>query len=212
MFDFPSPLATNRFEDDVVAILARLQRGHLPARPIAFYGSSSFRLWGSMVQDLQCLDVVNLGFGGGTNLSGRHYAEKLLFPLQPDRVLLYFGENDIANDGLTGASTFSNLEALVGDIRKGLPKAKIFVLATKHGPTRWIYADEVDHYNKLAEDWCGASGQASFIDTSKGLIGENGRPMGRYYQSDFIHLNAGGYAIWADVLRGVPGLLSEPSR
>ena len=39
MFDFPSPLATNRFEDDVTGILARLQRGlrsrsdHLVAHP-----------------------------------------------------------------------------------------------------------------------------------------------------------------------------------
>lgn len=208
MFDFPSPLATNRFEDDVVAILSRLQRGPLPERPIAFYGSSSFRLWGTMVQDLQCLDVVNLGFGGGTNLSGRHYLDKLLLPLKPERVALYFGENDIANDGLTGASTFRNLEALVTDVRKGLPQAKIFVLSTKQSPTRWIYADEVDLYNSLAQDWCGASGLATFVDVSKVLAGENGRPMGRYYQSDFIHLNAGGYALWADILRNVPGLLS----
>ena len=141
MFDFPSPLGTTRFEDDVVGILTRLQRGPLPERPIAFYGSSSFRLWGTMVQDLHCLDVVNLGFGGGTNLSGRHYMERVLVPLRPDRVVLYFGENDIANDGLTGLSAFNNLEALVGDIRERLPQAAIFVLSTKQSPTRWIYAD-----------------------------------------------------------------------
>ncbi|HWU65167.1 MAG TPA: GDSL-type esterase/lipase family protein [Ensifer sp.] len=208
MFDFPTPLATNRFEDDIIAILARLQRGPLPKRPIAFYGSSSFRLWGAMVQDLQCLDVVNLGFGGGTNLSGRHYLDKLLLPLKPERVVLYFGENDIANDGLTGLSTFRNLEALAGDIRKGLPEAQIFVLSTKQSPTRWIYADEVDRYNNLAADWCRTSGLATFVDVSTVLLGENGRPMGRYYQSDFIHLNAGGYALWADIIRRTAGLLS----
>lgn len=208
MFDFPTPLATNRFEDDIVAILARLQRGPLPKTPIAFYGSSSFRLWGTMVQDLQCLDVVNLGFGGGTNLSGRHYLDKLLLPLKPERVVLYFGENDIANDGLTGLSTFRNLEALAGDIRTGLPEAQIFVLSTKQSPTRWIYADEVDRYNSLTADWCKASGQATFVDVSTVLLGENGRPMGRYYQSDFIHLNAGGYALWADIIRRTAGLLS----
>jgi lysophospholipase L1-like esterase len=208
MFDFPSPLATNRFEDDIVAILARLQRGPRPKRPIAFYGSSSFRLWGTMVQDLQCLDVVNLGFGGGTNLSGRHYLDKLLLPLKPERVVLYFGENDIANDGLTGLSTFRNLEALAGDIRKGLPEAQIFVLSTKQSPTRWIYADEVDRYNSLTADWCKTSGQATFVDVGTVLLGENGRPMGRYYQSDFIHLNAGGYVLWADIIRRTASLLS----
>lgn len=208
MFEFPTPLATNRFEDDVVSILMRLQRGPLPARPIAFYGSSSFRLWGTMHQDLQCLDIVNLGFGGGTNLSGRHYLEKLLAPLVADRVILYFGENDIANDGLTGHSTFQNLRALIGDIRQRSPNTKIFVLGTKQSPTRWIYADEVEHYNALTRAWCEQTAEASFVDASAGLMGENKRPMGRYYQSDFIHLNSGGYAIWADILRSVPGLLS----
>ena len=208
MFEFPTPLATNRFEDDVVAILTRLQRGHLPERPIAFYGSSSFRLWGTMQQDLRSLDIVNLGFGGGTNLSGRHYLHKLLVPLQPQRVVLYFGENDIANDGLTGKSTFQNLQALLDDIRRALPSAAIFVLGTKQSPTRWIYADEVDEYNSLTASCCQERGDATFIDASAGLIGENGRPMGRYYQPDFIHLNAGGYAVWADILRDVPGLLT----
>ncbi len=208
MFKFPTPLATNRFEDDVVAILARLQRGPLPHRPIAFYGSSSFRLWGTMQQDLQSLDIVNLGFGGGTNLSGRHYLPTLLQPLQPQKIVLYFGENDIANDGLTGQTTFEHMQALVSDIRNALPATQVFILGTKQSPTRWIYADEVDRYNALTASWCEKSGQGTFIDASQGLMGENGRPMGRYYQSDFIHLNAGGYALWADLLKNVPGLLT----
>jgi lysophospholipase L1-like esterase len=207
MFNFPVPLATSRFEDDIVAILMRLQRSAIPQQPIAFYGSSSFRLWGTMQQDLQCLDVVNLGFGGGTNLSGRHYLEKLLLPLKPEKVVLYFGENDIANDGLTGQTTFEHMTSLVSDIRAELPVAQVFVLGTKQSPTRWIYADDVDRYNALSKAWCLETGQVSFIDASFGLIGENGRPMGRYYQPDFIHLNAGGYALWAEVLQKVPGLL-----
>lgn len=209
MFNFPAPLATNRFEDDVLAILMRLQRGPLPARPIAFYGSSSFRQWSTMLQDLRCLDIVNLGFGGGTNLSGQHYLDTLLLPLNPDRIVLYFGENDIANDGLTGQSTFDNLKSLVGQIRRGLPAAKVFVMGTKQSPARWIYADEVDRYNALTKVWCEDTEAASFIDASNGLTGENGRPMGRYYQSDLIHLNAGGYAVWADMLSKVRGLFPE---
>jgi lysophospholipase L1-like esterase len=207
MFDFPPAIGTTRFEDDVVAILARLERGPLPARPIAFYGSSSFRLWSSMVQDLACLDIVNLGFGGGTNLSGLHYLDKLLVPLQPETVVLYFGENDIANDGLTGFSTFENLRKLRAAIGAALPQAKVHVLETKQSPMRWIYADEVDRYNALARGWCRQMGEATFIEACGGLIGENGRPIGRYYQPDHIHLNAGGYALWSDILRRQPGLL-----
>lgn len=208
MFDFPTPLATSRFEDDVVSILMRLQRASLPDKPVAFYGSSSFRLWGTMQQDLQSLDIVNLGFGGGTNLSGMHYLRELLVPLNPARIVLYFGENDIANDGLTGETTFRHLKALLTDIEQALPAATTFVLGTKQSPTRWIYADEVDRYNALTKDWCEQTGKVKFIDASISLIGENGRPMARYYQPDLIHLNAGGYAVWAEILKSVPGLLA----
>ncbi len=207
MYQAPVDIQTNRFEDDVTALLTRLARGDLPERPIAFYGSSSFRLWPSMNRDLGSLDIVNLGFGGGTYLSGLHYFDQLLAPLNPEKVVLYFGENDIANDGLTGKSTFGNFLRLQEKIFKAFPAAKLFVLETKQGPTRWMYADEVDALNALQSDWCETEDRADFVATSAGLIGENGRPMGRYFIGDNIHLNAGGYAVWTEVLRKVPGLL-----
>ena len=55
-------------------------------------------------------------------------------------------------------------------------------------------------------DWCGNSGEATFVDVSKVLLGENGRPISRYYQPDFIHLNAGGYALWTDILARTPNV------
>lgn len=61
MFDFPPSLGTNRHENDFYAILSRLERNGIPGAPIAFYGSSSFRFWTSLAEDLGSLDVVNLG-------------------------------------------------------------------------------------------------------------------------------------------------------
>lgn len=207
MYQAPTDIQTNRFEDDVTGLLTRLAREDLPERPIAFYGSSSFRLWPSMNRDLGSLDIVNLGFGGGTYLSGLHYFDMLLAPLNPARVVLYFGENDIANDGLTGQSTFANFLRLQERIFEAFPQTELFVLETKQGPTRWIFADEVEALNTLQRDWCKTEERAHHVATSAGLIGENGRPMGRYFVNDNIHLNAAGYAIWSDALRGVPGLL-----
>ncbi len=43
MYDFPANIGTSRHENDIIAILARIQRIGLPDNPIAFYGSSSFR-------------------------------------------------------------------------------------------------------------------------------------------------------------------------
>lgn len=208
MYDFPTSIGTSRHENDIITTLARLERIGLPDNPIAFYGSSSFRIWASMTEDLGSLDVVNLGFGGGTFLSGIHYMDQLLIPLKSKRLALYFGENDIASDGLTARTTFEHLKEMHARISNALPQTEVFVLAIKHSPARWIYREEFDLFNKMGRDWCDTHDGTTWIDPSAGLIGENGLPMFRYYLPDLVHMNAAGYAVWATFIKeklGLPG-------
>lgn len=198
---------SNLYDDDALAALAQLERRGRPAAPIAFYGSSSFRLWRSLAADLRCLSAVNLGFGGGTCASALHYFDRLLEPLNPNKVVLYFGENDISNDGLTGELTYAAYGELLQRIRTALPNAKVFALSAKQSPAKWLFSDEVDAFNCLLERHCNESGQAQYVDVTSALMGTNGRPLFRCYEPDLIHLNAQGYGSWAAVLTAVPGLL-----
>ena len=208
MYDFPANIGTSRHENDIIAILARLQRIGRPDNPIAFYGSSSFRIWNSATEDLGSLDIVNLGFGGGTYLSASHYLHQLLVPLKPGRVVLYFGENDIASDGLKAQTTLRHLQDLRHRISRALPQADVFVLAIKHSPARWIYRQEFNLFNQTARDWCKGHERTTWLDPNPDLIGENGLPMFRYYLPDLVHLNAAGYAVWSEMLRKTLGLLN----
>lgn len=208
MYDFPASIGTSRHENDIITVLARLERLGIPASPIAFYGSSSFRIWNSIAEDLGSLEVVNLGFGGGTFLSGIHYLDQLLAPLKPRRIALYFGENDIASDGLTAQTSFQHLKELRDRISQVLPQSEVFVLSIKDSPARWIYRHEFAQFNQLARDWCNEHDNTTWIEASTGLIGENGLPMFRYYLPDLVHLNAAGYAVWSSVLSRLQGLLN----
>ncbi len=201
MYDFPASIGTSRHENDIITILARLERVGLPTDPIAFYGSSSFRIWNSITEDLGSLDIVNLGFGGGTFLSGTHYLDQLLTPLKPSRIALYFGENDIASDGLTAHTALRQLKDLRDHISRALPQSEVFVLSIKHSPARWIYRREFDLFNQLARDWCDGRENTSWIEVGTRLIGENGLPMFRYYLPDLVHMNAAGYAVWSASLK-----------
>ncbi|MGQ2919200.1 MULTISPECIES: GDSL-type esterase/lipase family protein [Rhizobium] len=207
MYDFPASIGTSRHENDIITVLARLQRIGLPADPIAFYGSSSFRIWNSVTEDLGSLDIVNLGFGGGTCLSAIHYLDQLLIPLKPRKVALYFGENDIASDGLKAETTLRHLQDLRECISQAMQQTEVFVLAIKHSPARWIYRDEFELFNRLARDWCESVEGTTWLDPSTSLIGENGLPMFRYYLPDLVHMNAAGYAVWAEALKKTPDLL-----
>lgn len=206
MYDFPASIGTSRYDSDIVTILMRLQRLGLPADPIAFYGSSSFRMWSTLAEDLDTLSIVNLGFGGGTFLSAVHYMDQLLVPLKPRRAFLYFGENDIASDGQTAETTHRHFQALIDHISAGLPDARIFVLAIKPSPARWIYREEFERFNCLTQKWCEKEATVTFLDANRNLLGENGLPMFRYYQPDLVHLNAAGYAIWAPALKVALGM------
>ncbi|MGI2034016.1 GDSL-type esterase/lipase family protein [Rhizobium panacihumi] len=208
MYDFPASIGTSRHENDIITVLARLERLGLPADPIAFYGSSSFRIWNSIAEDLGSLDVVNLGFGGATFLSGIHYLDQLLTPLKPRRIALYFGENDIASDGLTAQTSFRHLKGLRDRISEVLPQSEVFVLSIKDSPARWIYRHEFAEFNQLARDWCTERENTTWIEASTGLIGENCLPMFRYYLPDLVHMNAAGYAVWSSAIRRVQGLLN----
>ena len=207
MTDLAEPLATNRYDDDILAIEQRIAARALPASPIAFYGSSSFRLWKSLNLDLGSLDLVNLGFGGGTNASGVFYFDRVVMPVRPKTIVLYFGENDISNDGLSSETAFSDFCRLQGRIATQLPDCRVFVLSAKQSPTKWMYEDVIRAYNDKVGGWCKASGRVTFIDVTAALLGENGRPIGRYYEPDLIHLNGSGYAVWSTILRNVPGLI-----
>jgi lysophospholipase L1-like esterase len=208
-FAFPDDIQTALYDDDVNAVLAQISRHTLPAAPIAFYGSSSFRLWQNIATDLNSLDVVNLGFGGGTNASGLHYIDRLLTPLRPAKIVLYFGENDISNDGLSAKTSFENFRKLLEQITVSVPGVPVFFLSAKQSPTKWIYCDVIEEFNDLAEEYCDNHSSLTYVNVTDVLLGENGRPIGGYYISDGVHLNPAGYSRWAKVLHEQPNLLSQ---
>lgn len=200
-------LTTTRYDDDIVAIEQRIRSKTFPANPIAFYGSSSFRLWKGMNADLGSLEIANLGFGGGTNASGIFYFPRVVAPLKPRTIVLYFGENDISNDGLASETAFADFLRLQQLIGTHLPGCRIFVLSAKQSPTKWLYEDVVRDYNARLSAWCAKTDGVTFIDVTAALLGETGRPAFRYYEPDLIHLNGNGYAVWSGILRSIPGLL-----
>ncbi len=200
-------IQTTRYDDDILAIEQRIRAQSFPSHPIAFYGSSSFRLWKSMHADLGSLDIANIGFGGGTNASAVFYFPRVVAPLKPRTIALYFGENDISNDGLSSDTAFADFLRLQDLIATHLSGCRTFVLSAKQSPTKWLYADVVRDFNARVSDWCSKDGRATYVDVGTALLGETGRPAFRYYEPDLIHLNGNGYAVWSDILRRVPGLL-----
>ncbi|TGU92145.1 lysophospholipase, partial [Mesorhizobium sp. M8A.F.Ca.ET.173.01.1.1] len=85
-------------------------------------------------------------------------------------------------DGMTAKSTFDNFLRLIDVARKQLGPIPIFCLSVKQSLANWIYADEVMRLNALIADFCSGDPHTTYVDVATCLLGENGRPMGRYFK------------------------------
>ncbi|MBL1420490.1 MAG: lysophospholipase [Alphaproteobacteria bacterium] len=189
------------YMDDVAGLMAQIERRGKIENPIVLYGSSSFNYWHRMAEDLNSLSLINAGFGGGTYQGAFEHYQRVLKPLIPSQILIYFGENDIAADGNTAEQVLAQQQKFHKMLRADFPTTKIIYLGIKTGPSRWIWHTEYTKYNNLLAEFLEADPQSETLDIMSCLIGANGLPMQKYFENDGIHVTDQGYALWVPIIR-----------
>lgn len=200
--------ATARFEAEVSALVAR----PLPTGGVStlFLGSSSIRLW-DVDGSFPDLHALNRGFGGATTADVLHHYERIIAGVQPDTVIVYVGENDIAA-GAPAEAAEADVLALMTRLRADMPRARIAYLSMKPTPLRW------DLYAKMAAANAAIKAQAAeigydFVDVGGALLDEGGKPDPIYFSVDGLHLNKQGYRRWTSILaRYLSGSAVAPVR
>ncbi|MEM0995982.1 MAG: SGNH/GDSL hydrolase family protein [Bacteroidota bacterium] len=189
------------FEPDI-ARFEQMERDSPSAKGgIVFTGSSSIRLWETLEADMAPLPVINRGFGGSIIRQVSHYTERIVLPLQPKLIVLYCGENDIANDVYPHTDPLQNYQDFVAIIRHHLPDTPILYLAMKPSPLRWPYWEKFARGNRLIEEYTQREADLEYIDVSEVMLGVDGRPQPEIFVSDSLHMNADGYAQWTALIR-----------
>lgn len=93
-----SAAPANKWEAEIKKF-EEADRKNAPAKDVVlFTGSSSIRLWQSLAQDFPQVKVLNRGFGGSEIADSTFYVDRMIVPYQPRMILLYAGDNDIANN------------------------------------------------------------------------------------------------------------------
>lgn len=169
---------------------------------ILFVGSSSFTLWKDVQQYFPQHSIINRGFGGSTLLDVTRYEADIIFPYKPKQIVIYCGENDIANDStVTGAVVFERFKKLYDDIRLNLGKVPIVYVSMKPSPSRWHLREKQSDGNERIRKFLRKKKRhAVFVDVWPGMLGADGKPREELYIADKLHMNAGGYAIWQKLL------------
>lgn len=194
-----APAAPERWRADIDRLTAD-DTAHPPAPGgVVFVGSSSIRLWKTLAEDFPGLHVIRRGFGGSHLADTLHYADRIILPYAPSAVVVYAGENDLA-DGRTPEEVAGDFAALRTRIASALPRTRLIYLSVKLSPSRTRIHHAVRRTNALIKAACSGDPRCVFVDVATPMLAADGSFRPELYVGDRLHLSPAGYALWTALL------------
>lgn len=166
-----------------------------------FIGSSSFTKWKTLEQDLPEYAPLNRAFGGSTLPDVIRYRKDIIDKYNPERIVIYCGENDVASsNAVTGKIVLERFRLLYQQIREKFPTIDIYYISLKPCPLRWDMRDRMLDANYRIADFCKKQKHTYFISIWNQML-ENSKPNPSLFIEDSLHMNKKGYEIWIREIR-----------
>jgi len=203
-FFISSRLVAQPFIEDIQAFKKQDSISFPPKNAILFVGSSSFTNWKDVQDYFPTHKIINRGFGGSSLPDVIRYANDIIFPYQPNQIVIYCGENDLAaSDSVTAKMVYQRFVNLFKVIRRVIPEIPIAFISLKPSPSRWHLKDKMTAVNSRIKKYLGKKKKTDFINVFDKMLGEDGKPMKEIFLNDNLHMNAKGYAIWQKMIEPV---------
>jgi len=167
---------------------------------ILFTGSSSIRKWNTLSEDMSNCKILNRGFGGSTIPEVIYFSEILIFKHKPSKIVLYAGENDIAEPGTNIEKVFESFLYLQKLIKKRLPQTHLYFVSVKPSPARWEWWPKMKIINQNIRGYCDSTESCTFIDVGSKMLTDEGEINKDIFVWDDLHLNEKGYKIWTKII------------
>ncbi len=189
-----------QFEDEILALEQKIRRLEAPENHIAFYGSSSIRLWTHLEDDLSPLKTINLGFGGSSFAWCIHYFDRVFKNLEPKHLVIYVGDNDLAQ-GVPPEKVLMKFRKLSNMSRERFPAIPIDFITIKPSPERKPILSHIHLTNQLIRKELLAMPKAELINVYDSMLDEKNEARPELFLEDQLHLNDAGYKVWKGVVR-----------
>lgn len=154
--------------------------------------------------------VYNRAVGGFTTNDLLEYMEEMVFGVEPSKIFINIGTNDIGASNYSLDSLVKNYESILMKIKDRLPKTKVYVMA--YYPINEVAKEKKDDWeretfktrtnnnikcaNEAIEKLAKNIGY-DYIDVNSGLTDENGR-LKAEYTVEGIHMYANAYNVILD--------------
>ena len=187
------------WDEEIESLKRKVKTINFDDRLIAFYGSSSIRLWENMMDDLEPHPVINLGFGGSSYHWCNHYFETVFNGFRPQKIILYAGDNDLGS-GTPIPEIVNNLQILLAKIENHSPGTNIAIISVKPSPDRVYLRNQIEKLNQQIRFIIQESG-GDFIDLYSKMLAVDGSYRPELYVEDMLHMNEHGYKIWKEKMK-----------
>jgi lysophospholipase L1-like esterase len=175
-----------------------------PKGGILFVGSSIFRQWTTVAEQMAPLPVLNRAFGGSRTGDQLARFDQLVPRYAPRIVVYYCGSNDLnAKDADAPPLIFARFREFSERVRRGSPETRVVYVTATRSPDRVAKWEHVDHYNALVRAYCAATPHHHFIDINPALVDANGHPRLELYQKDKLHFHPPAYEAFTAVIKPV---------
>lgn len=184
---------------------AYIQRDNMnPPEPgsIAFVGSSIFRLWKHLGEQMSPLPVCNRAFGGSRTAEVLFYMDTLVTRLRPSIVVYYCGSNDV-NAGLSAEHIADGFIAFSERMYRSDSLAEVCYVSVNKAPQKRNRWDVVDSVNNMVALYCAGHVRRSYIDVNPLLFDSEGKPRLELYVDDLLHFRDEAYVLFASKVKPV---------
>jgi len=195
--EYPDP---KRFYNEIKSELEESPFKKSDKPLIVFSGSSSIRFWIDLDKDFIEYDILNRGFGGSIFSDLNYFINELIIKHNPDLIVLYEGDNDIAFN-IPTKYIYEDFKKSYELIRKKNENVPIIYIAPKPSPARWDKKNKYDELNNLIKEFCKMKQKTYYFDTWSIMIDNEGNIPKKYFWTDMLHMNKSGYQIWKKNLK-----------
>ncbi|MEP7273765.1 MAG: GDSL-type esterase/lipase family protein [Acidobacteriota bacterium] len=189
-----------RFSSEIAAFLKEDEANPPPKHAILFIGSSIFRQWKNLKEQMAPLPVFNRAFGGSRTADLLYYMDKVVFPYEPKVIVYYCGSNDV-NAGIQPGEIYGNFRRFVEQVHAKLPLTRVYFTSINRAPEKIERWDRVDAANALIKELCASDKLLGFIDVNPVLFDKEGSPRMELYQPDKLHFLEPAYAELTAIIR-----------
>ncbi len=195
--------APDRFAEQVAKLVADDQ-AHPPAEgSILFIGSSIWRLWSTVAQDMAPLPVYNRAFGGSQTPDLLRHFDALVVPHKPRIIVYYCGSNDV-NAGQSADAIAGRIHEFATRVGRSLPATRMIFASINRSPDKEKRWDVVDAVNARVRDgFTREFAFLSYLDLNPALFDAAGKARVDLYLPDMLHFKPPAYVAFTAIVKPV---------